>query len=268
MSDTTKPTSVTPPAPPKPEPTPAPTGMAAVIHAHLPAPDEAVSAAELALTAKIGHSTAGKALSTLEKLNLATRIRGTFENGHRTPDLWHRTPTTEECAESSADATPAESTAPASRDLPNPAASTHNTDESAEAPLPAQPDEPEPHGDGTDPTTAAVCNEATPSKTAPADESTAKTQQPAAQGEAAPPATGQRGSNGRLASGGLRQMVIDHLRAHPDEAFTATKISRVIERSSGAIANALVTLTNKGLAEKVSDKPLTYRLATTGPAAP
>ncbi|MFI9586834.1 hypothetical protein ACIHCQ_34550 [Streptomyces sp. NPDC052236] len=28
-------------------------------------------------------------------------------------------------------------------------------------------------------------------------------------------------------------MVIDHLEAHPGEAFTATKISRLIEKSSG-----------------------------------
>jgi predicted transcriptional regulator len=266
MSDTTNSTAVTRPAPSEPEPTPAPTGMAAVIHAHLPAPDKAVSAAELALTAKIGHSTAGKALNTLEKLNLATRIRGTFESGHRTPDLWHRTPTAEDSPESPTVATPDESTAPASPDLPSPATTTHTTDEPTEAQLPAQPDEPEPHSDGTDPATATECNEASPNQ-APSGDSTADPQQPAAQEEAAPPATGQRGHNGRLAPGALRQMVIDHLRAHPDDAFTATKISRVIERSSGAIANALVTLTNQGLAEKASDKPLTYRLATTTPAA-
>lgn len=257
MSDTTNSTSVTPPAPSEPEPTPAPTGMAAVIYAHLPSPEEAVSAAELALAAKIGHSTAGKALNTLEKLNLATRIRGTFESGHRTPDLWHRTPTVEDPAESPTDSTPDESAPSSSPDLPNPAA-THNN---------AGLDEPEPQSDGTAPATTAVCNESSPNEAPAADESTADPQQPAAQEEAAPPAADQRGSSGRLAPGGLRQMVIDHLRAHPGEAFTATKISRVIERSSGAIANALVTLTNQGLAEKVSDKPLTYRLATTTPAA-
>lgn len=56
-------------------------------------------------------------------------------------------------------------------------------------------------------------------------------------------------------------MVIDHLQAHPGEAFTATKISRVIEKSSGAIANALVTLTGQGITEQVSDRPRTYRWA-------
>lgn len=57
-------------------------------------------------------------------------------------------------------------------------------------------------------------------------------------------------------------MVIDHLQGHPDEAFTATKISRKLEKSSGAIANALVALTQQGLAEQVTEKPRAYRWAT------
>lgn len=60
----------------------------------------------------------------------------------------------------------------------------------------------------------------------------------------------------------LRQMVIDHLKAHPREAFTATKGSRVIEDDSGAaIATAQVTLTKQGVAEQVTEQPRTYRLA-------
>ncbi|MFI1205806.1 helix-turn-helix domain-containing protein [Streptomyces sp. NPDC020883] len=70
----------------------------------------------------------------------------------------------------------------------------------------------------------------------------------------------------RLAPGALRQMVIDHLQAHPGEAFTATKISRAIEKSSGAIANSLATLVRLGIAEKVSDTPRTFRLADATPA--
>ncbi|MGP3945517.1 MULTISPECIES: hypothetical protein [Streptomyces] len=57
-------------------------------------------------------------------------------------------------------------------------------------------------------------------------------------------------------------MVIGHLTAHPDEAFTATRISRIIEKSSGAIANALVTLTKQGIAEQVTERPRTYRITT------
>ncbi|MBT2902643.1 hypothetical protein [Streptomyces sp. McG8] len=69
---------------------------------------------------------------------------------------------------------------------------------------------------------------------------------------------GARGGSGRLAHGGLRQLVIEHLTAHPG-AFTATRIGRVIDRPSGAIANALVTLTKQGRAEQVTERPRTYR---------
>ncbi|WP_158621443.1 hypothetical protein [Streptomyces triticirhizae] len=47
-------------------------------------------------------------------------------------------------------------------------------------------------------------------------------------------------------------MVVEHLKTHPDAEFTATAISRVIGRSSGAIANALATLTEQGIAQQVS----------------
>lgn len=64
------------------------------------------------------------------------------------------------------------------------------------------------------------------------------------------------------APGALRTMVIQHLQANSSEAFTATRISRVTETSSRVIANALVTLARQGIAEWVSEKPLTHRLAT------
>ncbi|MFF4602567.1 helix-turn-helix domain-containing protein [Streptomyces sp. NPDC001339] len=69
--------------------------------------------------------------------------------------------------------------------------------------------------------------------------------------------------DGRLAPGALRQMVIDHLHAHPDEAFTATRISRIIDKSSGAIANALEKLASQGITEQVTDRPRMFRLANT-----
>ena len=90
------------------------------------------------------------------------------------------------------------------------------------------------------------------------------TQQPHTTASPAPsPVQPQLTETGRLAPGGLRQMTFDHLQAHPDEAFTATRISRAINRSSGAIANALVTLTRQGLTEQVTDQPRTYRLKKT-----
>ena len=65
-------------------------------------------------------------------------------------------------------------------------------------------------------------------------------------------------------------MVVKHLQTHPQEAFTSTAISRVIGRSSGAIANALVTLTKQGHAQQVNERPRRYQLATdaSAPAQP
>ncbi|MGI5352996.1 hypothetical protein ACQEU8_33180 [Streptomyces sp. CA-250714] len=65
--------------------------------------------------------------------------------------------------------------------------------------------------------------------------------------------------SGRLRPGALREMVIAFLAARPDEAFTATAISRHVERSSGAIANSLVTLTKDGIAQQVSESPRRYQ---------
>ncbi|MEV8022140.1 hypothetical protein AB0O76_38680 [Streptomyces sp. NPDC086554] len=97
----------------------------------------------------------------------------------------------------------------------------------------------------------------------PADENASAPQADAGQQTAEAGAIILLGEKKRLVPGALRQMVIDHLQAHPDEAFTATKISRLIEKSLGAIANSLATLVKQGIAEQVSDRPRTYRLATT-----
>jgi len=65
--------------------------------------------------------------------------------------------------------------------------------------------------------------------------------------------------SGRLRPGALREMVTAFLAAHPDEAFTATAISRHLEHSSGAIANNLAKLAKNGIAQQVSDSPRRYQ---------
>ncbi|MFJ2752724.1 hypothetical protein [Streptomyces sp. NPDC087297] len=65
----------------------------------------------------------------------------------------------------------------------------------------------------------------------------------------------------RLARGGLRQMVYEHLEAHPTKAFTAPALSRALDRSAGAIANALVKLKDHGQADLVGESPRQYQLA-------
>jgi hypothetical protein len=68
--------------------------------------------------------------------------------------------------------------------------------------------------------------------------------------------------------GALRDLVEEHLRKFPDAAFTPHQVGKVLTRSAGAVANALDKLVSLGVAEMVTDKPRTYRLATAAPDAP
>lgn len=74
---------------------------------------------------------------------------------------------------------------------------------------------------------------------------------------------------GRLASGGLRALVVELLASRPEVEFTPTSLSHLLGgRSSGAIANCLSALTEQGVVERTSDKPRRYRyLATTTDAS-
>jgi hypothetical protein len=61
--------------------------------------------------------------------------------------------------------------------------------------------------------------------------------------------------------GALRDLVEEHLRKFPDTAFTPHQVGKVLTRSAGAVANALDKLTGLGVAQMVTDKPRSYRLA-------
>jgi len=63
--------------------------------------------------------------------------------------------------------------------------------------------------------------------------------------------------------GGLREQVLGHLRDHPEASFTPHEIHKVLNHSSGAIANALDTLVKLGDAELATEKPRKFRLAGT-----
>jgi DNA-binding MarR family transcriptional regulator len=65
----------------------------------------------------------------------------------------------------------------------------------------------------------------------------------------------------RLPPGGLRGMVEDYLREHPDQAFGPSELGRKLGRSGGAVANALVKLVEAGSAVCAQAKPLRYTLA-------
>ncbi|WP_328397883.1 hypothetical protein [Nocardia sp. NBC_00416] len=80
---------------------------------------------------------------------------------------------------------------------------------------------------------------------------------------AAQPESGQR-----LRSGALRGQVEDFLRDHPDADFSPHQIGKALNRSSGAVHNALVTLTKGGTAHQTSVAPKRFALATTATTDP
>ncbi|MFE6158792.1 hypothetical protein ACFQ7F_07725 [Streptomyces sp. NPDC056486] len=242
---------------PDPEPLTGLTGAPAAIYTEL-VTSPGTTGAELALAAGLGRSTAGKALVTLEEHGLAIRTPGGHEGARRTPDRWNPARVgacPKEHAQTPETSTPDGNGVDTGAPVPAPDAVT-NTHSGAAS-----------QGDVLDALMVTVVADDTkdPTDDEDADASEVRTvgaEQPLVAHVAV--TTAPIGQRARLAPGALRQMVIDHLQAHPSEAFTATKISRVIEKSSGAIANALVTLTRQGIGEQVTEQPRTYRLAGTG----
>ncbi|MCP2342947.1 hypothetical protein [Actinomadura rupiterrae] len=82
------------------------------------------------------------------------------------------------------------------------------------------------------------------------------------------PTGGPVGTGDRKPPTPLRPAVAAHLNAHPGTDFTPGEIARVLDRSNGAVANALSTMASQGEAVLTSEKPMRYRAAVTAPAAP
>ncbi|MBF6095736.1 hypothetical protein [Nocardia cyriacigeorgica] len=68
------------------------------------------------------------------------------------------------------------------------------------------------------------------------------------------------GKPDKLPPGGLRGQVEDYLRDHPGESFTPHQIGKALERSSGAVHNALVKLAANGVAVQTNDAPKKFAL--------
>ena len=68
----------------------------------------------------------------------------------------------------------------------------------------------------------------------------------------------------RLAKGALRGMVEDFLRDHAGQDLSPSKIGKDLNRSAGAVHNALEKLVDAGYAVRTSDKPKRFRMAETG----
>lgn len=68
----------------------------------------------------------------------------------------------------------------------------------------------------------------------------------------------------RSTSSPLRPLVADHLHAHSGKEFTPGEIARVLDRSSGAVANALDTLVAHGVAVLTNEHPRRFQAVNTG----
>ncbi|MEU6786978.1 hypothetical protein ABZ912_47975 [Nonomuraea angiospora] len=68
-------------------------------------------------------------------------------------------------------------------------------------------------------------------------------------------------TTGTVRHGALRDRVLAHLTEHPGKEFTPYEIGRVLDSSSGAVANALDRLVSLGQAELTCERPRRFALA-------
>jgi DNA-binding MarR family transcriptional regulator len=76
----------------------------------------------------------------------------------------------------------------------------------------------------------------------------------------APSSTG----SGRLRPGALRDLVLACLAERPGQALSPTTIAKRLDRSAGAVANALQALADQGAVVQIQAKPRRYAITTAG----
>jgi hypothetical protein len=77
-----------------------------------------------------------------------------------------------------------------------------------------------------------------------------------------PPPDLPPGRSGRLGSGALRQLVLGCLAERAGQALSPTAIAKRLDRSAGAVANALGVLASQGAVVLTQAKPRRYAIAT------
>ncbi|WP_433657966.1 hypothetical protein ACQPW1_39505 [Nocardia sp. CA-128927] len=195
------------------------------------------TAAELADIAAISGSTARKILA---RWSVDGRVKRIHRSDPHSADRWNIFLATEpETTSNTTTSGPVDDTT-ADVNIATPETETTDSDDSAT----------------TTPEPATV--EETPSQ---------PTAEPAADTEPADAAAGQPADTSadkpeKLAPGALRGQVEDHLRDHPADEFSPHQIGKELDRSSGAVHNALVKLTETGIATQTSAAPKKFRLAT------
>jgi DNA-binding MarR family transcriptional regulator len=82
--------------------------------------------------------------------------------------------------------------------------------------------------------------------------------------EPAAPAEQPPTASGRLRAGQLRQLVLGCLADRPGQALSPTAIAKMLDRSAGAVANALRVLAGQGVVVQTQAKPRRYTIADRG----
>jgi predicted transcriptional regulator len=79
-----------------------------------------------------------------------------------------------------------------------------------------------------------------------------------------PPAEPPPTRSGRLGAGQLRQLVLGCLAEQPGQALSPTAIAKTLDRSAGAVANALQILAGQGAVTQTQPKPRRYTITAAG----
>lgn len=64
---------------------------------------------------------------------------------------------------------------------------------------------------------------------------------------------------GKLLPGQLQSLVLDHVQRHPDQDWGPSQVARALDRSTGAVGNALETFADRGLLTRTSTSPRRYQ---------
>jgi predicted transcriptional regulator len=79
-----------------------------------------------------------------------------------------------------------------------------------------------------------------------------------------PPAEPPPNNSERLGAGQLRQLVLGCLAERPGQALSPTAIAKTLDRSAGAVANALQVLAGQGAVTQTQPKPRRYTITPAG----
>jgi nitric oxide reductase NorQ protein len=90
---------------------------------------------------------------------------------------------------------------------------------------------------------------------------------PPATAAPAPPADPPPTGAGRLRAGQLRQLVLGCLAERPGQALSPTASAKMLDRSAGAVANALRVLAGQGAVAQTHAKPRRYTITSAGDQA-